>query len=188
MQERDLNGQLTNNFTLSFRSVEYSNQIDGGDWERDGRPGAAGEIAGLGFAFAQLVSMERYWRDIKASLPVDAVVNITGYSLGGHLATVFTELHAGEVNHTYTFNGAGRGHLTGGTAGLAEPDRIREMLQFVEGKLLEMTRRETSFAAAIRGTSIPSSGTKVCAGGPCRIQSPHEFFPSSRRGGDWLRF
>ena len=137
MRERDSNGQLTTNFTLSFRSVEYQNQVDGGDWERDGRSGAAGEIAASGFAFAQLVSMERYWRDIKASLPADAVVNVTGYSLGGHLATVFTELHADEVNHTYTFNGAGRGHINGGSAGLTEIDRIREMLQYVERELLE---------------------------------------------------
>jgi hypothetical protein len=60
IREKDQNGQLTNNFTLSFRSLEYQNQVDGGDWERDGLPGAAGEIAGTGFALAQLVSMERY--------------------------------------------------------------------------------------------------------------------------------
>lgn len=39
MQERG-----TNNFTLSFRGTEYSNQSQGGDWERDGLPGADGEI------------------------------------------------------------------------------------------------------------------------------------------------
>ena len=32
-----------------------------------------------------------------------------GYSLGVHLATVFTEMHASLVIHTYTFNGPGRG-------------------------------------------------------------------------------
>jgi hypothetical protein len=37
MRERDQNGQLTNNFTLSFRSLEYQNQVNGGDWERDGQ-------------------------------------------------------------------------------------------------------------------------------------------------------
>lgn len=129
----------TNSYTLSFRSVEYQQQVDGGDWERDGLPGAAGEIAGTGFSLAQLVSMERYYRELKANpnmLPPGAILNVTGYSLGGHLATVFTELHADEINHTYTFNGAGRGHLNGGTPGLPEAERIRQMLEFAESKML----------------------------------------------------
>jgi Ca2+-binding RTX toxin-like protein len=128
----------TGEYTLSFRSVEYQNQVDGGDWERDGLPGAAGEIVGSGFALAQLVSMERYYRQLKNSgvLPENAILNVTGYSLGGHLATIFTELHATEIDHTYTFNGAGRGHLTGGASDLSEAERIRQMLQYVEGQIL----------------------------------------------------
>ncbi len=127
----------TSSYTLSFRSVEYQNESDGGDWHRDGLPGAAGEIAGTGFALAQLVSMERYYRDLKTSglLPQDAVLNVTGYSLGGHLATIFTELHASDLTHTYTFNGAGRGRMIGGTEGLTEADRILEMLQDAEARL-----------------------------------------------------
>ena len=129
----------TNTYTLSFRSLEYQNQVDGGDWQRDGLPGAAGEIAGTGFALAQLVSMERYYRELKADptkLPPGAVLNVTGYSLGGHLATVFTQLHANEISATYTFNGAGRGGINGGTAGLSETERIREMLQYAESQML----------------------------------------------------
>ncbi|MEW6248543.1 MAG: calcium-binding protein [Nitrospirota bacterium] len=130
--------RTTGEYTLSFRSLEYQNQAEGGDWERDGLPGAAGEIAGTGFALAQLVSMERYYRDLKTSglLPQNAVLNVTGYSLGGHLATVFSELHANEITATYTFNGAGRGRINGGTAGLSDADRIREMLQAAETRLL----------------------------------------------------
>jgi hypothetical protein len=41
-------------------------------------------------------------------------LNVTGYSLGAHLATVFTELHAPEIQHTYTFNSTGRGEFAGG--------------------------------------------------------------------------
>ncbi|MFO0707322.1 MAG: hypothetical protein U0412_10775 [Nitrospira sp.] len=109
MQERDQSGRLTNNFTLSFRSTEYLSQPQG-DGERDAILGADGEIVGVGFALAQLVSMERYYRELKADptkLPPGAILNVTGYSLGGHLATVFTELHASDIAHTYTFNGAG---------------------------------------------------------------------------------
>ena len=129
-----------NTYTLSIRSLEYQNQVDGGDWQRDGLPGAAGEIAGTGFALGQLVSMERYYRELKADptkLPPGAILNVTGYSLGGHLATVFTQLHANEIASTYTFNGAGRGGINGGPSGLSETERIREMLQFAEDQILD---------------------------------------------------
>jgi hypothetical protein len=51
----------TNSYTLSFRSLEFQDRVDGGDWERDGRnasgltSAASGEIAFSGFAFAQLM-------------------------------------------------------------------------------------------------------------------------------------
>ena len=88
MQERG-----ANNYTLSFRSTEYRNQSQGGDWERDGQPGADGEIFFNGFALGQLVSMEKYYQQLKANgvLPQGATLNVTDYSLGGHLATVFTD-------------------------------------------------------------------------------------------------
>ena len=57
---------LTGEYTLSFRSTESQYQVAGGDWEREGLPGADGEIAGTGFALAQLVSMEKYYRALKA--------------------------------------------------------------------------------------------------------------------------
>ncbi len=129
---------LTGEYTLSFRSTESQYQVAGGDWERDGLSGADGEIVGAGFALAQLVSMEKYYRALKADptkLPSGAVLNVTGYSLGGHLATVFTELHASEIQATYTFNGAGRGRITGGTPGLSDSERIREMLNAAEAQL-----------------------------------------------------
>ncbi len=131
----------TNNFTLSFRSTEFEHQADGGDYERDGAnglflTGADGEIFTDGFAFGQLAAMENYYQStVKNSLPPGAILNVTGYSLGAHLATVFTELHAFETNdtfsfgHTYTFNGPGRGEFSGGQqAETVEADRIRKMI------------------------------------------------------------
>jgi pimeloyl-ACP methyl ester carboxylesterase len=41
-----------------------------------------------------------------------APVTVTGYSLGGHLATAFSELFPGAAAATYTFNGAGVGKVT----------------------------------------------------------------------------
>src|SRR5690606_9216223 len=83
-------------YTLSFRSTEFRNANEGGDFERDGGlvvDAADDEIFKYGFALAQLVAMVRYYRQIRAILPEGATLNVTGYSLGGHLATVFTQLH-----------------------------------------------------------------------------------------------
>jgi pimeloyl-ACP methyl ester carboxylesterase len=41
--------------------------------------------------------------------------SVTGYSLGGHLATAFNLLHPGAATQVITFNGAGVG-LTNGNA------------------------------------------------------------------------
>jgi hypothetical protein len=112
----------------------------GGDWERDGQEGAAGEIAGAGFALGQLVSMERYYQELKANplkLPSAAILNVTGYSLGGHLATVFTELHSADIQHTYTFNAAGRGLVGGVTPVLTEEIRIQQLIEAMDAKFIE---------------------------------------------------
>lgn len=100
----------SNEYTLSMRSTEYRNEEKGGDWDRDGAFAADGNISLRGFALAQLASMEDYYEYLREEkiLPEDAILNVTGYSLAGHLATVFTEIHP-EVNATYIFNGVGRG-------------------------------------------------------------------------------
>jgi Ca2+-binding RTX toxin-like protein len=154
MQERG-----TNNFTLSFRGTEYENQVDGGDWERDGLPGADGEIFFKGFAFGQLVSMEKYYQQLKADgwLPQGATLNVTGYSLGGHLATVFTELHAAEIQRTYTFNGAGHGDIAGGTPGLPEGARIAEMLEYFSDQLVGQGLGDQPFASKATGNLYTDS-------------------------------
>ena len=149
----------TNNFTLSFRSTEFKNQVDGGDWERDGQPGADGEIFFNGFAVGQLVSMEKYYQQLKADggLPQGAMLSVTGYSLGGHLATIFTELHANEVQQTYTFNSAGRGDLAGGTPGLSDGARIAEMLEYFSDQLVAQGVDNQPFASGATGSLYTDS-------------------------------
>jgi hypothetical protein len=127
----------TGEYTLSFRSTESAPAVQGGDQERD-LFGADVEIGSSGFAFGQLAAMENYYQSLKASgmLPTGAVLNVTGFSLGGHLATVFTELHANDVNHTYLFNSPGRGHVPGAVPGLsAEENRISDMLTYFRSVL-----------------------------------------------------
>ncbi|MBK6436640.1 MAG: hypothetical protein IPF83_12855 [Rhodanobacteraceae bacterium] len=58
----------TNEYTISFRSTEYEFAADGGDWERDGGPGADGEIATHGFALGQLAAMEDFFAQLKLGL------------------------------------------------------------------------------------------------------------------------
>ena len=112
-----LRDRFTGEHTLSFKSTEYPNWKEGGDWERDGYPnGAAREIGLEGFAVGQAAAMEEYYRRLKApggALEGVARFNVTGYSLGGHLATLFTLMHESEVIQTVTFNAPGHGKLAG---------------------------------------------------------------------------
>jgi|CXWL01.1.fsa_nt_gi hypothetical protein len=155
---KDLNDPTGQTYTLSFRSTEYKNQIDGGDYQRDGAnglllTGADGEIVTKGFALGQLAAMENYFSDLKQGKLTNGAVDpalqaffataghkisVTGYSLGAHLATVFTEMHAAEVIHAYTFNGPGRGifNVMLPDEG-AEAQRMREMVTKLTQVLLD---------------------------------------------------
>jgi Ca2+-binding RTX toxin-like protein len=135
----------TGEYTLSFRSTEFKPTAQGGDKERDALRADA-DIGIHGFAFAQLMAMEEYFVRLKQGIRSDGTfdvglqaffgnpthqLNVTGYSLGGHLATVFTELHESEVRHAYLFNASGRGSLPGPVPGLAaEEQRIADMLAY----------------------------------------------------------
>ena len=161
----------TNSYTLSFRSTEYKNQNEGGDYERDGAnfpsfTGADGEILTNGFAFGQLAAMEQYYADLKASgtLPVGATLNVTGYSLGGHLATVFTELHATEIQHTYTFNGPGRGIVTG-ISGQSDPPNPLDAapIQAMLTRLTEVLRNPEAAPAPVEGDPFADIFTQAKA-------------------------
>ncbi|OGS74653.1 MAG: hypothetical protein A2063_10315 [Gallionellales bacterium GWA2_60_142] len=126
-------------YTLSIRSTEYFNASQGGDWMRDGLPGADGEIGGKGFAFGQIASMESYYDHLKLGESFDAttgawvsdpalddfknqfgtggtggVLNVSGYSLSGQLADTFKALHP-EVNQACVFNATGMGNISNGT-------------------------------------------------------------------------
>jgi len=123
----------TGEYTLSFRSTEYQLQDRGGDYERDGPDGADGDISDRGFGLAQLSSMEEFYRHLKEgeifnaatrqwekNPAADAFVgntptlNVTGYSLGAHLASSFTLMHTDDIAGTWTFNAAGLGGIPQG--------------------------------------------------------------------------
>ena len=115
IRRKDASGNLTNGYTLAIRSTESATETEGGDRARDGFGADLSGILKSGFALAQLAALEDYYASLKqdGKLPQGASLTVTGYSLGGHLATVFTEIHAKDTDiawgRTYTFNGAGRG-------------------------------------------------------------------------------
>jgi hypothetical protein len=126
IRKKDANGNPTNDYTLAIRSTEFRSWAAGGDGERDKTGADIQDIAFVGFTLAQLGALEKYYQWLKdnGQLPSGARLDVTGYSLGGHLATVFTEIHQNDADirfgQTVTFNGAGRGSWNANQGSLAD--------------------------------------------------------------------
>jgi Ca2+-binding RTX toxin-like protein len=96
---------------LSLRTTEF---VD--DAARDSRATNELEIREKGFAFGQIADMKAWFDELNAD-PAKLggkSFAVSGYSLGGHLATALNLLlrdagQASRVTGTYTFNGAGVG-------------------------------------------------------------------------------
>src|SRR5690349_6870099 len=103
----------TGTYTLSFRSLEFASISAGGDFIRDGVFASGSEIVGQGFALAQIADAEEFFQRLREGglLPAGSKFNVTGYSLGGHIAGVFTEAHVldPDLLGTYIFNAPGHG-------------------------------------------------------------------------------
>lgn len=101
---------------ISFRSTEF---VD--DSAHDNQATNAMEIADRGWAFGQIADMEDWYKQLKdqGKIPAGSPLTVTGYSLGGHLATAFNLLRQEDatkgiqnpISNTYTFNGAGVGSI-----------------------------------------------------------------------------
>lgn len=167
--------KTTGELTLSFRSTEF---ID--DAVRDNVSNQL-EIKDIGWAFGQIAEMEawygqvrdQYLRDVNGDV---SQFNVTGYSLGAHLAIAFNILRREEsvapgaapnpVKATYTFNGAGTGSLLNNrrlTDLLGDFNRIRasyetsaEWLAMSEG-----VRNEYRVAAQLRVNAILAEYLRV---------------------------
>jgi Ca2+-binding RTX toxin-like protein len=128
-------GLVEGELTLSIRSTEFRD-----DAVRDNKATNELEIKQLGWALGQISEMEDWYRNTLLaddSLLKGKTFNVTGYSLGGHLATAFNILRqedfektgtSNPINATYTFNGAGTGAILDGhrlTDLIGDFDRIR---------------------------------------------------------------
>lgn len=113
----------TGELVMSFRSTEF---VD--DAVRDNQATNSLEIKAKGWAFGQIADMEAWYASLKnnGELSQSDALAVTGYSLGGHLATAFNLLRQEEAEKaggapnpivaTYTFNGAGVGKLLNGAS------------------------------------------------------------------------
>jgi len=126
--DTDLSRGLTKGqLVVSLRSTEF---VD--DAVRDNQATDRLEISSGGWAIGQIADMKT-WFD---SLNADAgklqgkSFSITGYSLGGHLATALNLLYPGlasRIQATYTFNGAGVGRVNSNTSLVSVVDRFNAM-------------------------------------------------------------
>ena len=111
-------GLTTGELVISLRSTEF---ID--DAARDNQATNALEVADAGWAFGQIADMRAWFNQLDADPAKLQGKNfsVTGYSLGGHLATALnllmseaSQAQAGRITATYTFNGAGVGEIKAG--------------------------------------------------------------------------
>jgi pimeloyl-ACP methyl ester carboxylesterase len=106
-------GAQRDELVMSFRSTEF---ID--DSARDNQATNAMEIKETGFAWGQLRDMEAWYDELKNDPTKlgSKTFSVTGYSLGGHLATAFNVMHGTQgdndpIDKVVTFNGAGIGAI-----------------------------------------------------------------------------
>ncbi len=114
LKDDEAKGLKQGDLVLSFRSTAF---ID--DSARDNQATNALEIKEMGFAFGQIADMSDWFEKLNADtskLGGGKSFAVTGYSLGGHLATAFNALYGGtgRIKETYTFNGAGVGLVKSG--------------------------------------------------------------------------
>jgi len=163
----------TEEYTLSFRSTEF---LD--DPARDTKATNELEIKQLGWAFGQIAVMEDWYKNTlraEGGLLQGKEFSVTGYSLGGHLATAFNILRREEatatgesspVIETYTFNGAGVGAVLNGrrlTDIIADFNRIRDdYATSAEWTALSLGERDNLRASAqMRIDAIVAERTRV---------------------------
>lgn len=119
----------TGEYTLAFRSTEYNSSLD--PLKID--VAADQDITDNGYSIGQIASMENYYQNVlKAKIPPESTLNISGYSLGGHLANAFYLMHKNEISNMSLFNAPGVGFIDGQgyqTGNNISGDRIKQMAE-----------------------------------------------------------
>ncbi|HEY1131479.1 MAG TPA: calcium-binding protein, partial [Roseateles sp.] len=158
-------GAKRGDLVMSFRSTEF---ID--DSARDNQATNALEIKETGFAWGQVRDMEAWYQELVASGKLVNQVNpyksfsVTGYSLGGHLASVFNEMHSNVADQVVTFNGAGIG---GHTPDNTLSELIAEFASLADGNADGSSKFD--FSDPYVGALFDSARTAVKAGGTMSV-------------------
>jgi Ca2+-binding RTX toxin-like protein len=165
----------TGELVLSFRSTEF---LD--DAARDNTATNVLEIKEKGWAFGQISDMDKWYADLKSSgkIPAGARFSVTGYSLGGHLATAFNLLHPEAASEVVTFNGAGVGKIGDGSLATTQTE-LRHMIDGFRdlrtrgenGGLVDLLQSNEGRAAylALKTALAETKGV------PCRMDDPNKF-------------
>ena len=116
--------RTTGELVMSFRSTEF---ID--DAARDNMATNTLELKNTGWAWGQIADMQAWYQSLNSDplMLQGKSFSLTGYSLGGHLATAFNLLNPTAAAQTVTFNGAGVGKVNQGdlSTALAEFNALR---------------------------------------------------------------
>ncbi|MFM9901713.1 MAG: hypothetical protein ACKVOT_11905 [Polaromonas sp.] len=121
---------------MSFRSTEF---ID--DSARDNQATNSMEIKETGFAWGQIRDMQAWYQELtkpSGQLGAGQSFAVTGYSLGGHLATAFNTMYAA-AKDTFTFNGAGIGGIERTTSLKTLIDRFTVLSANSDGQAFSFT-------------------------------------------------
>ena len=151
-------GIVKGQYVISFRSTEFIE-----DSIHDNRATNTLEIKEKGWAFGQISDMEKWFSEIKST--IDGPLSVTGYSLGGHLATAFNILHYGEgvIRDTYTYNGAGVGFINGANSIEETQAGLKQVIsEFTERKnaSLDDSKFTSEFNSTVSGAPGPM-GTEL---------------------------
>ena len=115
---------------LSFRSTEF---ID--DHARDNQATNAMELAEGGFALGQIADMEAWYKTLaeNPAMLKGQTFSVTGYSLGGHLATTFNLLRQQEAQAGQALPGAPSAKHSGGGTAVGGSRRARPSIDALAG-------------------------------------------------------
>ncbi|MFN0316031.1 MAG: hypothetical protein ACKVQA_13450, partial [Burkholderiales bacterium] len=193
----------TGAYTLSFRSTEYFPPEQGGDRTRDFATNF--EIGLDGFAFGQIASMESYYTHLQIGESYNPVsgqwesdpalddfknrfgfggtggeLNVSGYSLSGSLASVFTYLHRDQVNNALVVNGTGLGDIGQGF--------LRGMVATLQSRLaaagINVSDPSNENIYAIPNPDLPTAYQLIVAGIKLEYDTSYRLFSSTE--GSWV--
>lgn len=131
---------------ISLRSTEF---VD--DAVRDSVATNTMEIQETGWAWGQIADMEAWYAKLKKDGKLSTPFAVTGYSLGGHLATAFNMLHGGDAKEVVTFNGAGVGKIVQG-------DLTSALKQFIE-----LRQSSSAIADRLKAFKVSTEYLAICA-------------------------